>query len=143
MTTAGNIITSWDKHSEAITSVREQVFLREQGIPADLDFDDNDAASTHVLWKVDGKPVATGRIQADGKIGRVAVLASFRNRGLGTAVVNALIQQASKAQLLKVYLNSQKSSIGFYEALGFTAEGEPFLEAGIEHIRMWRSTENR
>lgn len=131
---------AWDKDAEAIRSVRESVFVREQGIPLDIDFDGTDSVCMHVLAFAGEHPVGTGRITATGHIGRVAVLKEYRGSGVGSAIIAALTEHAARRGLQCVYLNSQKSSAGFYEALGFVPTGDIFIEADIEHIRMTRPT---
>ncbi len=136
-------LTSWSRDERLIRAVRAAVFLKEQGIPAEIDFDANDFRCAHAIAELEQKAVGTGRIQADGKIGRVAVLKDFRGKGIGSALVNALIDHARRTGLNNVFLNAQLSSTGFYEGLGFTERGEPFIEAGIQHVRMEQPTGNK
>ena len=69
-------------------------------------------------------------------MGRIAVLREWRGQGIGSMIVDFLSTSAEARGLDRVYLNSQRSATGFYKALGFTAAGDPFMEAGIEHVRM-------
>ena len=85
-----------------------------------------------------GSIVGTARMFEDGHIGRMAVLQAYRRQGVGRAMMDALIAAAAKRGLKQVYLNSQVQVIEFYRALGFDKAGAPFMEAGIEHIRMQR-----
>ena len=129
--------------------VRRAVFIEEQGVPSDEEYDEHDgdpagATSTvHVLGRLDGRPVATGRLllteppaEPPGEnvhIGRVAVLRELRGRGHGTAVMEALQAEARRRGLPGITLAAQTHAIPFYERLGYVARGEVFLDAGIDH----------
>ena len=120
-----------------IRAVREAVFVREQGIALAIDFDGTDAPCLHVVaTDAAGTPVATGRLQPDGRIGRIAVLAGWRGRGVGARVTRALIEAARERGHREVTLHAQESAIGFYAGLGFVPRGEPFVEADIVHQTM-------
>lgn len=139
MTTAMEIRpASWARDEQAIRAVRLAVFVREQGISEAIDFDDADAACRHVLAWIGGRAVATGRMAADGHIGRIAVLRDWRRQGLGRAVVGALVDLAARDGLAAVYLHAQLSARDFYLKLGFHEAGPPFEEAGIPHVNMTR-----
>lgn len=132
---------SWSQLREAAGAVRTAVFVHEQGIPAELEWDEQDDASVHVvLLDQDQSPVATARLlpSHDGVslIGRVAVLKARRGQHAGKAVMRALIQEAQRRGDQVVKLHSQQSAQGFYEKLGFAVEGEPFDEVGIPHVTM-------
>ena len=132
------VVTYADYKSD-IQLIRRSVFIQEQGIPESLEWDEHEESSWHVLAFVDSKPAATGRLQTDGKITRIAVLKAFRNRGLATQLLTALLTIAEKNDLFSLYLNAQTSAIGLYEKHGFSRHGDVFDEGGIEHIRMQRS----
>lgn len=132
-------ITDWARERAALYAVRHAVFVEEQGVPAELEADHWDALSRHVLVRAaDGTPVATGRLLPDGHIGRLAVLRAWRGRGLGQALMARLIELAREAGLREVVLNAQLRAEPFYAALGFVAEGDTFIEAGIAHRVMRR-----
>lgn len=117
--------------------VRENVFVHEQAVPLALEWDELDPHCHHVLARDDaGRPVGTGRLTPEHKIGRMAVLAEWRGRGVGDALLRALLDQARALGWRKVSLNAQASAIGFYVRHGFLACGEPFVEAGIDHQAM-------
>jgi predicted GNAT family N-acyltransferase len=126
---------------DAIRFVRETVFWLEQRVPRDLEFDDRDAACIHLLALDDEAPIGTARLDLalGGKIGRVAVLAARRRSGVGAALMERLHEIARERGLTRVWCNAQISAQAFYERLGYGATGEPFDEAGIEHIRMQRT----
>ena len=136
-------VTTLAEMAEAL-AVRRAVFIDEQGVPASLEIDEHDgdpatvATAVHVLGRVDGRPVATGRLllaEPDGRlhIGRVAVLREQRGRGYGTAIMEALHELARDRGYDSVTLAAQLHAIGFYERLGYVARGDVFLDAGIEH----------
>ncbi|MGB5440274.1 MAG: GNAT family N-acetyltransferase [Gammaproteobacteria bacterium] len=128
---------SWQDSCEALTAVRRIVFIEEQQVPQALELDELDRISHHVLVSAkDGQPIATGRIGPDGRIGRMAVLKAYRRRGIGSALLAALLDHARQNGLAGVYLHAQLSAIPFYEKHGFVAEGESFMDAGIAHKSM-------
>ncbi len=124
------------ENKQAIRFIRDSVFIIEQQIDAEIEFDGNDQSALHALLFVDGKAVATGRILADGHIGRIAVLSDYRGQGLGAKVVLSLIDAAVEKSYPRVYLGAQKQAVDFYSKLGFTPFGEEFMEAGIVHLSM-------
>ena len=128
-----------ERHAPEIRSIRNNVFTIEQQIDEDVDFDGQDCDAVHVLVSYQGRHVGTGRMLADGHIGRLAVLKEFRGQGLGAKAVRALVKEAKSRGMDRVYLGFQTHAIGFYEKLGFSAYGEPYVEANIEHVHMERS----
>jgi predicted GNAT family N-acyltransferase len=132
-------IADWWRDADAIRQVRTAVFVVEQGIPAALEWDGMDVDCDHVLVRDrDGSSLATGRLMADGRIGRMAVLAAWRNRGIGRQLLAELLELAGQRGLREVYLHAQLEVVPFYRMAGFRAHGEPFAEAGIRHILMQR-----
>lgn len=127
--------------SAAIMRIRETVFVREQRVPRHLEMDERDGRCLHVLAFDDGTPAGTARIDFDraGKIGRLAVLAGSRRRGIGTALMTYLHEQAAQRGLDAVWCHAQRSAVDFYTRLGYRVMGDPFEEAGIEHVRMERN----
>lgn len=126
------------QYAPEIRRIRNAVFTAEQGIDAEMDFDGQDPEAVHALVAWQGEYVGTGRMLGDGHIGRLAVLKAYRGRGLGAQVLLALIEEAERAGLERVYLGAQKQAVGFYERLGFAVYGEPYVEVEIEHRRMER-----
>jgi predicted GNAT family N-acyltransferase len=124
----------------AIKLVRETVFWLEQRIPKDLEFDDRDAACLHLLALECDAAIGTARLDLalGGKIGRVAVLAEHRRRGVATALMQRLHEIANERGLRSVWCNAQRSAVPLYEHLGYAVTSAPFDEAGIEHVRMER-----
>lgn len=121
---------------EMLLALRREVFVVEQSVPEAIEVDGLDGHCIHVLAWLGGQPVGTGRMQADGHIGRIAVRKAFRGRGVGTAIMRGLIDEARRQGLASVYLGSQTHAQAFYEGLGFVAYGQRFVEAGIPHIMM-------
>jgi predicted GNAT family N-acyltransferase len=129
----------WHADREILKALREKVFVDEQGVPPDLEWDEFDPLSWHVVATADGIPIGTGRLLPDGHIGRMAVLREWRGRGAGSALLRALMEIACTAGMQRVMLNAQTQAIPFYVRNGFRAEGTEFVEAGMLHRRMWRN----
>ena len=120
-----------------IKSVREQVFIQEQHVPEELEWDEHDTKAVHVVaYDTDDQVIGTARLLADGHIGRMAVLEPSRKNGVGSAMLKKLLLLAQQQNLSKVFLHAQTSAIGFYEHHGFRTLGEEFLDAGIPHRYM-------
>lgn len=117
--------------------VRETVFVQEQGVPLALEWDELDPLCHHVVARDGrGQPIGTGRLTPKHTIGRMAVLADWRGRGVGDALLGALVAQARELGWRELSLHAQVSAIGFYARHGFLPCGERFMEAGIEHQTM-------
>ncbi|HEX2056295.1 MAG TPA: GNAT family N-acetyltransferase [Nitrospiraceae bacterium] len=132
-------LVDWAKHEPAIRAVREAVFIREQGVPVDLEWDGLDPLCMHLLaWSDRGEPIGTARMRAEGKIERMAVLESWRGRGVGRALLRTLVELAARRGLVRVTLAAQTHAVGFYERAGFRPVGDLFMDAGIPHRLMVR-----
>jgi len=132
---------SWTELGRDASTIRTRVFVEEQRIPADMEWDEADGTALHaVACNRLGQPVATGRLlqAAPGvaRIGRMAVHQVLRGSGLGRQVLVALAEAAAQRGDTQVVLHAQRSAENFYGRLGFQAQGEPFEEAGIPHIEM-------
>jgi len=132
-------VTTWGADRPQLQQVRRAVFIEEQEVSEEEEWDDDDLVSVHVLATRNREPVGTGRLSPAGKIGRIAVLSEVRGLGIGGRILDMLIQEALHKGLLDVHLNAQVHAIPFYEKHGFTAYGEVFDEAGIPHRRMRRN----
>jgi len=131
---------TWQQDETALRTIREQVFMQEQHVPEALEWDGEDEAAFHLLAEdADSNPIGTARMLADGHIGRVAVLAAWRSRGIGKALMLRMLQQARTAGHHAVFLDAQVEAIDFYRTLGFCEEGEVFMDAGIPHLHMRRT----
>jgi len=126
------------EHALQIMRTRQTVFTGELGIEASLDLDGLDDQAVHVLASAAGQPVGTARMLADGHIGRVAVLRSWRRRQIGSQMVLALLEYAGDQGIERVFLGAQCSVADFYRRLGFRVCGEPYFEVGICHLAMER-----
>lgn len=134
-------IGSWQVLGEAAQVVRHAVFVEEQRIPAELERDPADAGCIHaVAFDANGQAVGTGRLLPlpDGvmKLGRLAVLRSWRGRRVGQALLQALLDAARGQGAREVMLHAQQSAASFYLEAGFEPRGEEFMEAGIPHLEM-------
>ncbi|MFN3496451.1 MAG: YbgC/FadM family acyl-CoA thioesterase [Hydrogenophaga sp.] len=132
----------WSTVGADAQRVRTEVFVQEQRIPKELEWDAADANAVHaVAYNRFGVPVATGRCldtPAGGvKVGRMAVTRVLRGCHLGRDVLQALMGAARERGAAEVVLHAQRSAEGFYSRLGFQRRGEPFVEAGIDHVAMW------
>ena len=130
-------VASWENDSGALRAIREMVFIREQGVPPELEWDELDASCLHLL-AVDpaGNPAGTARLSPKGKIGRMAVLKECRGKGMGNMLMQRLLAEAQSMQIQQVALNAQMQATDFYKKFGFMVAGEEFMEAGIPHVRM-------
>lgn len=127
----------WEREAEAIRRVRETVFVVEQAVPADLEWDGLDAVCKQVIAEdANRDAIGTGRLHPSGKIGRMAVMTRWRGRGVGAAILERLIGLARHEGLEEVFLHGQTRVLDFYARYGFVAEGEEFDEADIPHRMM-------
>lgn len=123
-----------------LRAVREPVFVVEQQVPIEEEWDELDPHCRHVIARdAQDRPIGTGRLTPERKIGRMAVLPEWRGRGVGAAILLALLDEARARGWPEVSLNAQTHALPFYAAHGFEAYGEEFLEAGIPHRRMRKS----
>lgn len=128
---------NWLASRELLSAVRRVVFIEEQNVPPELEWDDADERAYHVLaTAADGTPVGTARLKLDCHIGRMAVVRAWRGRGVGGTMLHALIDFAQKEGCSVVRLHAQTHALGFYSRYGFEAVGEEFEEAGIAHRAM-------
>lgn len=123
-----------------LRAVRETVFVHEQQVPLEEEWDALDPFCRHVIARDEaGSPIGTGRLTPERRIGRMAVLAHWRGQGVGDAMLAALTAEARKLGWPVVSLNAQVSAEAFYARHGFIPEGGRFMEAGIEHQSMRRT----
>jgi predicted GNAT family N-acyltransferase len=127
----------WGTAQSSAAPIRFEVFVREQLVPIEEEIDALDVLCTHaVAFDATGRALATGRLLPDGHIGRMAVLKVARTRGLGSAVLIALMQHAREKGFSEVVLSAQTHALGFYLRHGFVPEGAEYLDANIPHILM-------
>jgi predicted GNAT family N-acyltransferase len=131
------VIADWYSQKSAAQQVRSEVFIVEQNIPLELEWDDMDAVSVHaVAFDADGAALGTGRLLPDGHVGRMAVRKAARRTGVGSALLQALMLHARQRGDRSVQLNAQISAEAFYAHHGFVPQGDVFMEAGIPHVHM-------
>jgi Predicted acyltransferase len=125
-------------------AIRMEVFVKEQGVPADIELDEYDAspeACRHFVAYSDGKPIAAGRFKdyetGVAKMQRIAVLKDYRGTGVGRRLLIAMEEEAKRAGYRESVLDAQRTAEAFYAKAGYATEStEPFLDAGIWHVRM-------
>ena len=133
-------IADWHNLGGALRAVREAVFIREQGVPVELEWDEFDADCIHLI-AVDAaeNAIGTARLLQQGEnggIGRMAVLKEWRGKGVGDALMRHLMKEAAALEIQQLTLNAQAYAVGVYARFGFAAMGNQFLEAGIPHVKM-------
>ncbi len=126
----------WQDMESYLRRIRTNVFIEEQNIPEEMEWDEHDKNCTHVIVKINGNYVATGRVLETGQIGRMAVLKPYRQMGIGSKILIKLLSIAAAKMLKAAFLNSQLDAIGFYKKFGFEEEGSVFDDAGIPHRKM-------
>ena len=134
-----SIICDYESNIKEICAIRYNVFVEEQKVPEELEIDGLDDKAKHVLAFVDSVQIGTGRILSDGHIGRVAVLKDYRGLGIGKSIMKELIKWAQNMNLEKAWLSSQWHAHSFYLDLDFVCVGEIYKEAGIDHIKMFKT----
>ena len=127
---------SWDELQQDAKIIREHVFIQEQQIAEADEWDAEDATALHFVVFLNAQAVATARLLTDHSIGRVAVLKEYRGLKIGQQLMQEIMHIALLQQRPFVKLSAQVYAIGFYQALGFKAEGEQYLDCGIPHIDM-------
>ena len=134
------VIQTWQEASQQAYTIRQTVFIEEQGVPQEMELDEFDPIAWHALAFQGSQCIGTGRLveitQSAAQIGRMAVLAEFRGHGVGKAILMKLIELARSKSMSTLSLHSQVSAIPFYEKFGFTAQGSIYEEAGISHRNM-------
>ncbi|MBA7608953.1 Acetyltransferase [subsurface metagenome] len=131
-----------DRELKDAFEVRRQVFIEEQGISADLVFDDHDGEALHMVVKDGERVIGTARVlflaDNQAKLERMAVLKPFRRKGIGRRIISFLDADLRKKQVEQVVLHAQLEVVAFYKSCGFEESGLPFWEAGIKHLNMQR-----
>jgi predicted GNAT family N-acyltransferase len=120
-------------------TIRIQVFVKEQRVPAEIELDSDDQRAIHFLATKSAKALGTARVvmcHGNAKIGRMAVLKTFRRKGIGAVLLKRAVAAAKRLYARRIYLHAQVAVIGFYQRLGFRAVGRVFDEAGIAHRKM-------
>jgi len=128
----------WTQQQAVLSSIRRTVFIEEQHVPEELEWDGIDTDCRHVLAQDTSRNLAigTGRLVADGQIGRMAILGHYRNRGIGGGVLRQLIELAKRDGHRQVYIHAQLTAVDFYQKANFKIVGNTFMDAGIAHVKM-------
>lgn len=128
---------SWEQHAEQLGQIREVVFVLEQHVPREIEWDGADTGCRHFLaTDAQGKTIGCSRLMPDGQIGRMAVLREHRSKGIGALLLEAAVASARSVGMTQVYLHAQTHALEFYQKNGFAVTGEEFVEAGIPHVNM-------
>lgn len=131
-------LVRWQNAASSLSAVRKTVFIHEQHVPSELEWDEFDLVSIHALAvNTEGKPVGTARLLPSGHIGRMAVIKTWRGKGLGGALLQCLLEESRRQGMTEVKLNAQLTAKPFYAKFGFQVTGDEFMEAGIPHVRMF------
>lgn len=126
----------WPRHASAIRTLRTQVFIEEQAVAAEEEWDDLDGTAHHLgIWH-NRQLIAYGRLLPDGKLTRMAVASQHRRRGLGSDLLEFALDRARAIGLDRVHLHAQVAAQSLYQRAGFTVDGPEFIEAGIRHLPM-------
>lgn len=128
-------LADWDR-DQAIREIRYSVFVEEQKVPVELEWDDEDAGATHFLMLLEQQAIGTARLLADGRIGRVAILADHRGKGFGRTLMLEVMQHARRMGMSQLTLSSQTHALEFYRRLGFETCSSVYMDAGIPHRDM-------
>ncbi|KXS32634.1 MAG: GCN5-related N-acetyltransferase [Candidatus Gallionella acididurans] len=130
-------LVCWHDGEPLLKSIREAVFIREQGVPAELEWDEFDKSCRHALaLSQRGEAIGCGRMFSNGHIGRIAVMQQWRKKKVGTAIVEALLDYARAHDYKEVDVDAQTQALPFYRGFGFAEQGEEFIDAGLPHIKM-------
>ena len=130
---------SSEKELAQAYAIRIRVFVKEQGVPPEIELDEDDRRAMHFLATVGARAVGTARVvshRGAAKIGRMAVLKSYRRRGVGAKLLRRAIAAARRMKARKIYLHAQVAVAGFYQRMNFHGVGPVFDEAGIAHRKM-------
>ncbi len=129
-----------DAELRGALEVRRQVFVQEQGVSEDLEYDGHDGEALHMVVKDGNRVIGTARVRFpttnQAKIERMAVLRPFRRRGIGSNIISFLKEELKSRQIEHVILYAQCVAAAFYKSCGFEETGLPFWDAGIKHIEM-------
>lgn len=131
-------LADWHKDNAELRRIRETVFVAEQAVPPELEWDAEDAEAVHFLAYEGDYPIGTARLLPDGHIGRVSVLKDWRGLKVGDALIRAVVAEAEKRGLHQQMLSAQVHATAFYERLGFSIVSDEYLDAGIPHVDMVR-----
>lgn len=128
--------TDWSRGEAPLRALRRRVFIEEQQVPEELEWEEEDHTALHFLTFSGATPIATARLLPSGQIGRMAVIPEYRGKGVGRALLLAVLASSKALSHPTPFLHAQTHALDFYSASGFTAEGPEFMDAGIPHRNM-------
>ena len=132
-------ITNWSQAKDLVAPIRLEVFVYEQEVPEDMEWDELDQDALHAIVKKENQVIGTARLIIDGqeaKIGRMAIKKEYREQGVGQKLLSTLIQTAKEKGAQECILHAQTHAIAFYAKAAFEPNGPIFDEAGISHVEM-------
>ena len=130
-------LVCWHDGEPLLKAIRSAVFIQEQGVPTELEWDEHDATCRHALaLTLQGDAIGCGRIFTSGHIGRIAVLPQWRGKKVGTAIMEALLDYAAAHDYPQVDVDAQTHAVPFYGRFDFVEQGKEFMDAGLPHIKM-------
>jgi predicted GNAT family N-acyltransferase len=127
---------SWQTHAAQLRAVREQVFIQEQQVPLELEWDGLDKTAQHLLALSNTGAIGCARLLGNGSIGRMAVLKPWRGKGIGSALLSKAVALYQQQNIQNITLSAQVHAIPFYEKSGFEVCSEPYFDADILHVDM-------
>jgi len=145
------IEASWSTHEQILSAIRREVFIIEQKVPEELEWDGLDEKCIHVLAQDLSKgysktmrhqAIGTGRLvlasqtEKVGHIGRMAIRKEYRRKGVGNNILQHLVELANREGIGTLFLNAQVYVVDFYQKAGFSSVGNTFMDAGIPHVKM-------
>lgn len=128
------------KELDQVIDIRKTVFVNEQNVPLSLELDGLDGESEHIIVLYKNETIGCARIRFNNdkaKLERIAILKKYREKGFGKRLMHYLINYCRSKGVKEIYLHSQIYMKDFYKRLGFRTRGKPFMEAGIEHVKMY------
>ena len=127
---------------DQVIEIRKKVFVEEQNVPLDLEVDGLDPEAKHIIAYLDSKPVGCARVRTNkhAKLERIAIIKKNRGKGFGKQLTDFLIKYCKQEGFDEIHLHSQTYVADFYKKHGFEVRGDPFYEAGIEHVEMYLKT---
>lgn len=130
-----------DKEIETAFAIRDRVFIEEQGVAPEIEYDQYDQNAIHIIGSLEDIPIAAARIRLVANkalIQRVAILKPYRNQGYGKKLMFAIEKISQQNKVNYFYLNAQAHAIPFYQKIGYKICSQPFFEAGIKHVTMMK-----
>ncbi|WP_263263824.1 GNAT family N-acetyltransferase [Pseudomonas sp. RIT-PI-S] len=131
-------LADWHRDYKQIHRIRESVFVAEQAVAPEQEWDSEDETAIHFLAEESGFAIGTARLLPDGYVGRLSVLKDWRGLKVGDALMQAVIAEASQRGIGELKLTAQLYATAFYQRFGFEVVSEEFLEAGLPHVDMVR-----